>query len=101
MIVHIADTEKHKLTSFKRLNGADVSESYGIFAAIVTVDNANSSVRIKGLYDALHVTTSAIGLSLLYLYIRPSSVDRGAGLRQCLVNALTGQVESLRKALVR
>ena len=47
MIVHIADTEKHKLTSFKRLNGADVSESYGIFAAIVTVDNANSSSESK------------------------------------------------------
>jgi hypothetical protein len=67
MIVHIADTEKHKLTCFKRLNGDYVSESYGIFAAIFTVDNANSSVRIKGLYDALHMTTSAIGLSLLYL----------------------------------
>jgi hypothetical protein len=67
MIVHIAKTEKHKLTSFKRLKGDYVSENYGIFAAIITVDNANSSVRIKGLYDALHMTTSAIGLSLLYL----------------------------------
>ena len=67
MIVHIAETEKHKLTSFKRLKGDYVSENYGIFAAIITADNANSSVRIKGLYDALHMTTSAIGLSVLYL----------------------------------
>jgi hypothetical protein len=67
MIVHIAETEKHKLTSFKRLKGDYVSENYGIFAAIITADNANSSVRIKGLYDALHMTTSAIGLSLFYL----------------------------------
>jgi hypothetical protein len=67
MIVHIAETEKHKLTSFKRLKSDYVSENYGIFAAIITPDNANSSVRIKGLYDALHMTTSVIGLSLLYL----------------------------------
>jgi hypothetical protein len=40
------------------------SESYEIFAAISIVDNADSSVRIKGLYDALHMTTSAIGRSL-------------------------------------
>ena len=94
MIVHIADTEKYKLTSFKRLNGDYVSESYGIFAAIFTVDNANSSVRIKGLYDALHMTTSGIVLSLLYLCIRPSNEDRGTGLRQCPINAFTGQLVS-------
>ena len=67
MIVHIAQTEKNKLTSFKSLKVDYVGENYGIFAAIITADNANSSVRIKGLYDALHMTTSAIGLSLLYL----------------------------------
>jgi hypothetical protein len=80
MIVHIAETEKHKLTSFKRLKGDYVSESYRIFAAIFTPDNANSSVRIKRLYDALHMTTSAIGLSLLYLLSGPSNEDWGAGL---------------------
>ena len=57
----------HKLTSFKRLKGDYVARVTRIFAAIFTVDNANSSVRIKGLYDASHMTTSAIGLSLLYL----------------------------------
>ena len=67
MIVHIAEAEMHNLTSFKRLKGDYVTESYGIFAAIFTFDNANSSVRIKGLYDASHMTTSAVGLSLLYL----------------------------------
>jgi hypothetical protein len=67
MIVHITETETHKLTSYKRLKGDYVSENYRIFAAIFSVDNANSSVRIKGLHDASHMTTSAIELSLLYL----------------------------------
>lgn len=67
MIVHIAETEPHKLTSFKRLKRDYVNESYGIFPAIFSVDNANSSVRIKGLYDASHMTTSAIELFRLYL----------------------------------
>jgi hypothetical protein len=56
MIVHKADTEKNKLTRFKRLNSDHISESYGIFAAIFTVDNADSSVRVKSLYDSSHVT---------------------------------------------
>ena len=55
------------MTSFERLKCDYVSENYGIVAAVLTVDNADSSVRIKGFYDALHMTTSAIGLSLLYL----------------------------------
>jgi len=94
MIVHIADTEKHKLTSFKRLNGDYVSESYGIFAAIFTVDNANSSVRIKGPLRCLahdYLCDRAVPIVSL---IRPSNEDRGAGLRQRPINALTGQVKS-------
>ena len=55
MIVHKAKAETNKLTSFERLRRHYVSENYGIVAAVFTVDNANSSVRIKGLYDALHV----------------------------------------------
>jgi hypothetical protein len=82
MIVHMADAEKHKLPSFKRLNGDYVSESYRVFAAIFTLDNANSSVRIKGLYDALHMITSPIGLSLFYLLSGHPNEDRGAGLRR-------------------
>lgn len=56
MILHKADTEKNKLTSFKRLKRDYVSENHGIFAAILTVDNADSSLRIEGLDDASHVT---------------------------------------------
>jgi hypothetical protein len=71
MIVHKAKTETNKLTSFERLRRHYVSENYGIVAAVFAVDNANSSVRIKGLYDALHVGPAfAIVPSLLYPYIR-------------------------------
>jgi hypothetical protein len=43
------------LTSCKRLKLDYVSESYGIFAAIFTADNADSSLRIESLYDSSHV----------------------------------------------
>ena len=67
MIAHKANTEKNKLTSFERLKRDYVSENYGIVAAVFTVDNADSSVQIKGLYDALHVGPAfAIVPSLLY-----------------------------------
>jgi len=67
MIVHKAKTETNKLTSCERLRRDYVSENYGIVAAVFTVDNANSSARIKGLYDALQVGPAfAIVPSLLY-----------------------------------
>ena len=71
MIVHKANTEKDRLTSLERLKRDYVSENYGIVAAVVTVDNADSSVRIKGLYDALHVGPAfAIVPSVLYPLFR-------------------------------
>jgi len=67
MIAHKAKTETNKLTSFERLRRDYVSENYGIVAAVFTVDNANSSVGIEGLYDALHVGPAfAIVPFLLY-----------------------------------
>ena len=67
MIVHKADTEKNKLTSFESLRRDYISKNYGIVAAVFTVDNADSSVQIKGLYDAVHVGPAfAIVPSLLY-----------------------------------
>ena len=41
-VVHKADTEMNKLTSFERLKRDYVSENYGIVAAVFTVDNADS-----------------------------------------------------------
>jgi len=67
MIVHIAKTETNKLTSYERLRREYVSENQGIVVAVFIVDNANSSVRIKGLYDALRVGPAfAIVPVLLY-----------------------------------
>jgi len=55
-IVHKADAEMNKLASCKRLKLDYVSENYGVFAAIFTAYNADSSLRIESLYDSSHVT---------------------------------------------
>jgi hypothetical protein len=55
MVVHKADAEMNKLASCKRLKLDYVSESYGVFAAIFTAYNADSSFRIESLYDSSHV----------------------------------------------
>ena len=55
VVVHKADAEMNKLASCKRLKLDYVSESYGVFAAIFTAYNADSSFRIESLYDSSHV----------------------------------------------
>lgn len=55
VVVHKADAEMNKLASCKRLNLDYVSESYGVFVAIFTAYNADSSLRIESLYDSSHV----------------------------------------------
>ena len=46
----------NKLASCKRLKLDYVSENYGVFPAIFTEYNADSSLRIESLYDSSHVT---------------------------------------------
>jgi hypothetical protein len=46
----------NKLASCKRLKLDYVSENYGVFPAIFTEYNADSSLRIETLYDSSHVT---------------------------------------------
>jgi len=55
VVVHKTDAEMNKLASRKRLKLDYVSESYGVFAAIFTEYNADSSLRIESLYDSSHV----------------------------------------------
>lgn len=54
VVVHKADAEMNKLASCKRLKLDYVSESYGVFVAIFTAYNADSSLRIESLYDSSH-----------------------------------------------
>jgi hypothetical protein len=49
----------NKLAGRKRLSRDYVGESYGIFATRLVEDNANSSLRIKSLYDSAHIVTDS------------------------------------------
>jgi hypothetical protein len=82
MIVHKADTEINRLARFKGLNSDHISESDGIFAAIFTVNNADSSLRIEGLYDALHMTPLRQPMVLLYC------ISRDTGVSDCIPSAV-------------
>lgn len=71
VVVHKTDAEMNKLASCKRLKLDYVSESYGVFAAIFTEYNADSSLRIESLYDSSHVAPAfAIVPSLIIFLTR-------------------------------
>jgi hypothetical protein len=62
----------NKLAGRKRLSLDYVGESYGIFATRLVEDNANSSLRIKSLYDSSHVVPASLPPSPDYMGIRTS-----------------------------
>jgi hypothetical protein len=64
-------TEMNRLASFKGLSFNQISNNYRIIAAVLTVDNANSSLQIESLYYTLHVLPP-FGWSFP-LYLSPAS----------------------------
>jgi hypothetical protein len=71
MIVYKPDAEMNRLPSFKGLSLNQISNNYRIIAAVLTVDNANSSLQIESLYYTLHVLPP-FGWSFP-LYLSPAS----------------------------
>ena len=55
MAFHKAHTENDALAGCKRPSDDYVRASYGVFAAILAADNADSPLRVERLYDSQHM----------------------------------------------
>jgi hypothetical protein len=82
VVVHKADAEMNKLASCKRLKLDYVSESYGVFVAIFTAYNADSSLRIESLYDSSHVAPAAFPNYIPNYIPYPTSRNAGSTFRK-------------------
>jgi len=57
MALYVPYTETNTLAGLQGFKPYYVSEDYRVVAAVLPMDNANSSLRIKRLYNAQHMAS--------------------------------------------
>jgi hypothetical protein len=77
MAFYKANTEMNKLTRHQRSKVEYVNVSYGILGTVLTVDDADSPLRIESLYGSSHVAL----LLMKVLWYMPGRAYLSAGLQ--------------------